>query len=231
MVLTALVRPANLFLLADSPAVRRRLLLWSVGSFLVIGGATATLQIMLLERAIGDAGNIAAHISVMRTGLIRLILVDRMLPPATASLAALVAGTIAIFSMELAAPARRLLRWVLLLGMVPILALRLGELGVTLLGAVSQLSVGDVMELPGRFVLGPLFFAGSDPAPWVYLVDARFNLVTVWMGVVWVKGLRCCTPGESIRWPVFVTCSSFLVASLATWSWGTPFLDLVLRGW
>ena len=231
LVLTALLRPANLFVPAESPGVRRRLLLWALGFFLAIGGVTAIIQIVLLERAIGNSGHIDTHISVMHSGFIRLILVDRLLPPATALLTAMIVGAIAIFSMELGAPARRQLRGVLVVGMVPLLFMRIGELGATVLGAASALSPGDVMVLPGRFVLGPRVVAGSDPAPWIYLLDARLNLVTIWMAVVWAKGLRCCAPGESIYWPAFVTCLSSLVASLATWSWEATFLDLVLRGW
>jgi hypothetical protein len=109
--------------------------------------------------------------------------------------------------------------------------LRIGELGATIAGIAASLSVGDVMVLPGRFVVWPRLLAGDDPAPWVYLLDSRANLITVWVAALWVKGLGdTVSPGQRLITTLIVVLS-MLAASLVTWSWGPPLLEVILRGW
>ncbi len=194
--------------------------------------ATVAIQLFLLNEAVDlMTPEAAAHIAVMRTGLTRIILFDRLLPPATVLLAMPLVGMVAVWSMELESRDKKSAARVLLVGLVPLLALRIGELGATVLAVSSFPGVGEVIVLPRRFFLGPRLLGGPDPDPWVHGLDARFNLVTIWVMAIWSHGLGRLGGGGFRWWARGVVLACFCIAALVTWSWGGTFVELILRGW
>jgi hypothetical protein len=228
-----MIRPELLRDASGSSVVRRYVIIWLLGTSLVFGLATAAIQLVLLDQALETLSlvNPASHVPMMRAGFLRLIAVDRFLPPPTLIMAAVGLFGICTWSIQLSREKYRRLGWIILFGLLPVLLLRAGEFGLTLLGLWGTPSVGEVMVLPGRFTVGPRLFAGADPAPWVYGLDARLNLVTLWVALLWLRGVGDLVPRQDRMWAVVMTVVSLFFASLVTWSWGPPFLDLILRGW
>ncbi len=171
-----------------------------LGAVSVIAGVAALgalglprlLELLSAALAPGGQALLDAHLGVMRAGLSRLLVVDRLLPPPPYLIAAVIvaAGAAAVL-MGRGVRARTLVA-VLAAGAAPLLVQRFGELAVVWLTPGEGLAAGDVMRLPARFNLG---LAGALGAAGVSLTGASsvvaeaVNGVGLWVVTLWGWGL------------------------------------------
>jgi hypothetical protein len=199
----------------------------------LLGAATLPRQLDLLSHSLAPIGDVARdlHHAVMQAGLTRIIVADRLVPPPTLLVAALVLGLAAEPVLSLAEDRRRAVWAVVLLGLAPLLVQRIGELAVTYLSAVgSPPRAGDAVAVPSRFTTGPLLLWWTDsPPPWLVSVNQRFNLITLWGIVIWTVGLRELDGRRLAAWHVALPAMCLAIAALATW-WLAPMVAAVLLG-
>lgn len=199
----------------------------------LLGAATLPHQLQLLLASLAPTGDLARdlHHAAMEPGLTRVIIADRLMPPPTLLVAALVLGLAAEPVLSLAEDRRRAVWTVVLLGLAPLVVQRIGELVVTYVSAVgSPPRPGDAVSLASRFTTGPLLFSWTDSPPaWLVSVNQRLNLVTVWSIVIWTIGLRELDACRLAGWHVALPAACLAVAGLATW-WLAPMVAGLLLG-
>jgi hypothetical protein len=190
-------------------------------------------QLTLLSQALAPLGHIALdlHHEAMRAGLTRIILADRLVPSLTPVIAAGLVVIVAAPILSLADERQTRIWAVAMVGLAPLLIEGLGELAMTYLAAPSDPTPGEAVDLANRFVTGPLLFWRSDsPAPsWLHIMNARFNLITIWCVVLWAVGLRVLEGSASRAWHIAVPLTSLGVAGVLTWI-GTPLITAALLG-
>jgi hypothetical protein len=160
----------------------------------VLGALALPRLLALLEAALQPTGQVLldAHLGVLRIGLRRLLLFERLVLPlpfvASGTLLALVAGPVlsgrgvttgAIVAM-------------LALGAAPLLVQRAGELAVVLAAPGIGLAAGDVAGLPARFnvgLAGALAAAGVPAPGWLGVAAEAANGVGLWVVALWGWGL------------------------------------------
>jgi hypothetical protein len=204
---------------AEPNAVSLALVLFAIS--LLLGAVALPRQLDVLNEALAPMGHAALdlHHRAMRSGLTRVIVADRLMPPPTVLLAAglvvLVSDPLLVLPTE-----RRPSLWsVVLLGLAPLLVQEIGELALTYLAAPADPTPGDAVALGSRFITGPLLlWRGDFAAPyWLEVVDARLNLITLWCALLWVFGLRAVGGGPLRAWHVAVPLSSLGMAGVITW--------------
>lgn len=199
----------------------------------LIGAATLPRQLDLLLTSLAPTGDLARdlHHAAMQAGLTRVIIADRLVPPPTLILAALVLAIAAEPVLSLAEDRRRAVWTIVLLGLAPLMVQRIGELAVAYLSAVGQPPrPGDAVGLPQRFTTGPLLFWWTDSPPsWLVSVNQRLNLVTLWGIVIWAVGLRELDGRRLAVWHAALPAACLAVAALATW-WLSPMVAGLLLG-
>ncbi len=158
-------------------------------------GALALPRLLaLLDAALQPTGQalLDAHLHVLRVGLGRLLLFERLVFP----LPFLVAGTVLWLVAAPALSGRGVsagaIAAVLALGAAPLLVQRAGELAVVLATPGAHLAAGDVAGLPARFnvgVAGALAaFGVAAPGAWSVVTEAA-NGVGLWVVALWGLGL------------------------------------------
>ncbi len=233
--------PLGLVLLDPPSAVReaiRRprpgvLALAALAGAAVLGAATLPRQLSLLAASLAPTGNMLRdlHHAAMRTGLLRLIIADRLVPPPTIVIGAVVLALAAEPILSLAEDRRRAIWAVLLLGLAPLLVQRMGELAVTYLAAVGEpVRPGDAVGLPQRFTTGPLLlWRTGDPPPWLVSLSQRANLISVWSLILWTIGLKTLDGRRLSAWHVALPPACLGLSAFLTW-WLTPMVASLLLG-
>lgn len=205
----------------------------AVAATVLLGGATLPRQLDLLSASLAPMGDMVRdlHHATMQAGLTRIIVADRLIPPPTLMVAALVLGLAAEPVLSLAEDRRRAVWAVVLLGLAPLVVQRLGELAVVYASAVgSPPRPGDAVSLASRFTTGPLLFWWTDdPPPWLVSVSQRFNLVTLWGIVIWTIGVKELDGRRLASWHVALPVACLGLAALATW-WLAPMVAGLLLG-
>jgi hypothetical protein len=188
-----------------------------------IGLATLPRQLSVLGRGLpftGDALIDGQH-EALREMVTRLIVIDRLVPQPTVIVAAILVLLTAEPVLMLARDHRRAILAVVVLGLVPLVLERAGELAISyLLSPDSQATPGWAMTIPHRFVTGPALFwrdAGAVPQ-WLEILDARINLVSLGCVALWSVGLRQLDGKKWEPWHVFLPLGCLMGAGLATWA-------------
>jgi len=199
----------------------------------LLGAATLPRQLDLLYAALAPTGDLASdlHHAAMEAGLTRIIVADRLMPPPTLLVAAVVLGLAAEPVLSLAEDRRRAVWTVVLLGLAPLMVQRIGELAVAYLSAVaSPPRPGDAIRLAHSFSTGPLLFWWTDAPPaWLVSVNQRFNLVGLWAVVIWTVGLKELDGRRLAPWQLALPVACLGIAALATW-WLSPAVAALLLG-
>lgn len=197
-----------------------------------LGAATLPRQMQELWAAVAPIGDPLRDVphAMMWRGLRRLALVDRLVPPAGALAAALLIVLAAEPVLALPRDRRHALWSVAVLGLAPLLALRMGELVITYLPHGPGLRPpGEVLRLPHQFVTGPLLIWPAESAPaWLHVVDARLNLITLWCVVLWMLGLRGLDGGRLAAWHLAVPLAALVGGGLFSWLLAPPVISLIL---
>jgi hypothetical protein len=200
---------------------------------LVLGMGTLPRQLGLLDRALapGAAGTAAPQIGALAAGLTRLMVVDRLVPLPTVPVAAILLFLAAEPVLMLAASRRRELLVVIVLGLAPLLVLRLGELAMTWLVDVGgTLPPGEVLRLPHRFASGAVLFwrRGGPPPAALEVLEARVNLFSLWSLGLWAVGLAQLESRGVRAWHVCLPAACLAGAGVLTWVAGPIVLAGVL---
>jgi hypothetical protein len=200
----------------------------------VAGAATLPRQLALLNQALAPTGDPVrdTHLALMQAGLLRVIVVDRVVPPPTFVLAAVLL-VLAVEPVLAVAEKRRRALWALAIaGLAPLVVHRLGELAVVYLSpAPDPLRLGDAIGLPQRFATGPALLWWGDGAPpaWLLSVNARLNLFAAWSVAIWAIGLRELDTGSPTPWHAALPAGCLLVAGLVTY-WLKPVVAALVLG-
>lgn len=199
-----------------------------------LGAATLPRQIAVLDAAFAPTGDQLADLqaAMMRPGLLRVMVADRLVPlPAV-----LVAGLLVVFAAKplLALPHSqgRAVWTVALLGLAPLVVQRVGELAITYVFPIPvDPPAGMAVTLPHRFSTGPsLLWAGDAPA-WVQLLDPRANLVALWTLALWGVGLRTLDGRPRFEsWHLLVPALCLVGGGLTTWVLGPLVVTAILGG-
>jgi len=209
---------------------------WTLGRLAVViavaGAATLPRQLSLLARALAPSGSPLrdAHHSALEMGLVRVVVLDRLVPPPTVLIAAVMIAIVVEPALALAEGDRVRVRTVVALGLVPVIVQRLGELALTyLVQAPPHVAPGFAVTLPQQFATGPaiLWPAGEAPA-WIEALNARVNLVTLWSVGIWATGLRELDGQSLSAWHIALPTVCLLTAGLLTWWLGPLVLSIIL---
>jgi len=210
------------------------LLLAVFGAVTALGAAALPRQFAVLRQALSPTGRseLDVHYQAMRDGLTRVIIADRLVLSPTLLLAAVLLVLMSEPILAVARDRRGAIWAIALLGLAPLLVQQVGELIVTYLAQPGlHPRPGDAVNLPHRFVTGPLIFWRRDASPpaWFEAVNARFNIITLWCVAVWSVGLRTLDGGKLRIWHVGVPLTCLAVAGVVTWI-ATPWATSVLLG-
>ncbi len=220
-----LVDPTSALRSAVRDPQATRLTIVLVLSLVVLSLGTLPRQLALLAEVLAGPDS---RYALMRPGLVRLIVVDRLVPPPSLVLAAGVLVLLAEPALGIARHRRAALVAVAVLGLAPVGVQRVGELVVTYAAAVAR-TPGAVVELPHRFVSGPLLVWSGRGAPtWMHVVDARVNLVALWCVVLWSLGLKELVAARLGPWRFALPVMAVMIAGVMTWAFSQPFLLLLL---
>jgi len=232
-VLTVLVDPVRSF-----RQVRERdrwWVLWVVvwGGAALLGAVTIPRQLQVLYESLAPMEDplVSMHLDALRRGLARLIFVDRLFPWPTLLLAGGMLGFVATTSLGLANDMRARLWAVIGIGLAPILVGRIGELAMTYLLELHAVSPGEAIGLPHRFSVGPrLLWWSESPAPsWLEVLDARANLIVLWVAILWALGLKAVDDAARVEaWHFGLPVFCIAVAGILTWASGPLIVSAVL---
>jgi len=205
----------------------------SLGAFLVaLGLATLPRQLALLDRTMGATGDplLDAQTELLRSGVLRLIVADRLVASPTLLVAALFLALAAEPVLMLARQRQPAIWAVVLLGLAPLLVQRVGELAITYVAAIADPVAGDAVTAPHRFVTGPLLlWRGEGPAPgWLELLSRRVNLIVLWCLALWSLGMQQLDGGRWQLWHAALPAACLAAAGLLTWMLWPIVLPLVL---
>lgn len=161
---------------------------------IALGAATLPRQLPLLATAFPLTGDVAADFAAraMRSGLSRLIVADRLVPSPTLLIAAVLTAVAADPVLVLARERRAALWSMILLGLAPLVLLRVGELALTWLASLpAGAPPGEIIALPHKFRTGPALLWRQDGTPpvWLERLDATVNAVSLWSLALWSIGL------------------------------------------
>ena len=200
----------------------------------LLGVATLPRQLALLDQVLSASDPMAQlHYEAMRSGLTRLIWIDRVVTQPSLIFAAVLLVLIADPLLSLAADRKRALVSVAVLGLAPILVHQIGELAVTYLVHLgSNPTPGDAIRLPHGFSTGAkLLRSATAPAPrWLEIFDSRANLITLWSVVLWSIGLRAVERSRLRLVHIAIPLAALVCAGTLTWLSGPAAISLVLGG-
>lgn len=207
----------------------------AVAVLAVLGAATLPRQLSLLAELLAPTGEPMRdmHFAAMHAGLVRAIVLDRIVPPPTVVLATFLLAVVARPVLADSEERGRAVWAVVLLGLAPLVAQRLGELVMTYVAQLDSSPVpGDAVTLPLEFTAGPLLLWRQEgPTPmWLHVINARLNLFTIWAIVIWAVGLRELDGRRLLPWHIGVPAACLLLAGVVTWVVGPLVLGLTLRG-
>lgn len=199
-----------------------------------ISAGTLPRQLDALSRALPLTGDPFRDLrnTIMHEGLLRLIVIDRLVPPPTILLAALLVVGAADPVLALPRNQRKMLWAVVLLGVTPLVVLRLGELAVTYEATLGPaVRAGDAVSLPRDFSTGPaLLWPGAErPPAWLNSLSQRINLVSAWSAALWAIGLRELDGRRFATWHVLLPVGCLAVAAVITW-WLSPIVTALILG-
>lgn len=170
--------------------------------------------------------------AAMRAGIVRLLVVDRLFPPPTASLAAAMVLLAAESVLSLSRDRRRAIAAVAVLGLAPLVVERTADFALAyLFRDPAPMAPGQALGLASRFVTGPLLlWRGAHVAPaWLETLDARCNLVLLWCVALWATGLRALDGRARLAvWHVVLPLACLAGAGLSTWVLGPTVLGMIL---
>lgn len=198
-----------------------------------LGVATLPRQIAALARSLPATGSavLDAQTDVLRMGLLRLMVVDRLVPSPSLLAAALLLVLAAEPVLMLARDRRRAIWAVVLLGLAPLLVERVGELAISYaMSGGSVTTPGAAIELPHRFVTGlRALWGGAEMPRWVEIADARANLVSLWCMALWAVGLARLAECRLEPWHVALPAACVLAGGVATWVLGPVVVPILLH--
>ena len=197
-----------------------------------LGLATLPRQVSLLGAALAPTGDLLLdrQQAQLEAGVLRLIVVDRLVPAPTLLVAGLLLACSAEPVLMLAREQRRAIWAAVLLGLAPLLVQRVGELAITYLTDQPGWNAGDAVTLPHRFVTGPLLvWRSGHPPLWLQRLDARSGLIVVWAVGLWAAGLKQLDGGRLQPWHVALPAACAAGAGVITWLLGPVALAAVLR--
>jgi hypothetical protein len=201
-------------------------------ALVALGLATLPRQLALLDNAMAATGDplLDAQTELLRSAVLRLIVVDRLVASPTLIVAALLLAIAAEPVLMLAQRQRPAIWAVVLLGLTPLVVLRVGELAITYVAAIADPVAGDAVTAPQRFVTGPLLlWWGEGPAPgWLEVLSRRVNLIVLWCLALWSMGMRQLDGGGWQLWHWALPAVCVAAAGLITWMLGPVVLPLVL---
>ncbi len=203
------------------------------GAVVALGLATIPRQITMLSRALAITGDPLVDLQreALRSGLLRLIVADRLVPSPTLLVAAVLLVAAAEPVLMLARDRRKAIVQVATLGLAVLLVARLGELAMTyLLPLAEQMRAGDALLAPHRFRSGPLLlWRSAHPAPaWLELLEPRANLLVLWAVALWTVGLRELDGGRFSAWHLALPAVCVLGAGVITWILGPVVVAAIL---
>jgi len=219
-------------------AIRRpepwRLLALLVLVLMVLGLATLPRQFALLKLGLPLTGDPVtdAQLQALRAGIVRLIVVDRVLPQPAVLLGAVLFVLAAEPVLMLAQEHQRALIAVAIVGLTPLLVGRIGELAITYLASsAGHGTPGDAISAPHRFLMGPkMFWRGDGAAPqWLEVLDARANLMSLGCVLLWSVGLRQLDGGRWAAWHVVLPLACLVAGGIVSWAFAPVVLPIVLR--
>ncbi len=200
---------------------------------ILLGAATLPRQLALLAESLAPRGDLVrdSHHAAMWEGLVRLVVADRLVPPPTFLLSAVVLAVAAEPVLALSKVHRPAIWAVVLIGLAPMVALRLGELTVTYLVPLPAPRPGDAISLPRQFTTGPLLLWRSAAAPpaWLTSLSQYASLLTVWSVGLWAMGLRELDGRRLAGWHVALPLACLGFAAFASW-WLGPMAASLLLG-
>ena len=199
---------------------------------LVLGAAGLPGQLSVLTQSLAPVGQavLDSHREAMHAGLTRIIVVDRLILSPTL----LLAGALIVVASDpiLALPEDGRVRlWaVVMLGLAPLLVQQVGELALTYLAVPAQPTPGQAVNLPSRFVTGPLLlWSREEAAPlWLEIINSRLNLVSLWCVTLWATGLRALDGGRLRSWHITVPLTGLAMAGVITWVLAPVFVSALL---
>lgn len=233
--LRALADPQGAARAAVASPAPWRVLVVLVLSWTILGIGTLPRQLALLSHAFAPTTDpaLAAGREALATGLVRLIVMDRLVPFPVVLVGAVLLVLAAEPVLMLSRDRRSAIIAVAVLGLAPVVIGRGGELAFTWIADPGATATpGTALTLPHRFATGVgLFWLGdASPPAWVELLEARVNLVTLWCAAVWAVGLAELDSGRLERWHVLLAFGCLAVAGLVTWVAGPIVVPMVLRG-
>jgi hypothetical protein len=154
-----------------------------------------------------------AHLGMLRAGLRRLLLFERLAFPLPFLAGGIVLWLVAAPVLSGRGVTSGRVAAVLALGTAPLLVQRCGELAVVLAVPAAGLGAGDVAGLPARFnvgVAGVLAAAGVSAPGWLGVAAEAASGVGAWVVVLWAWGLarldhdatRSARAGHALWWSV-----------------------------
>ena len=158
-------------------------------------GALALPRLLdLLDAALRPTGQVVldAHFGVLRAGLSRLLVFERLVLPVPYLLGGTVLWLVAAPALAGRGVRGSTVAALLAVGAAPLLVQRAGELAVVLAVPGGGLVAGDVAGLPARFnvgVAGALAAAGVAAPGWLGVAAQAANAVGLWVVALWGWGL------------------------------------------
>lgn len=230
---TVLVDPKSTLVASIRDAQPLTLVLLLAVVLAALGVATLPRQLDLLARAFPMTGDATADAvaGLMRRGLTRLLVADRLVAEPVLLIAGVLVGVAAEPVLALPSGRRSAIWTVVVLGLAPLLIARVGELAVTWLVDVSAgAPPGDILLLPHRFRTGPALLWGGEHLPrWVEVLDGAVNLISFWIIGLWALGLRLLDGGERLAaWHVLLPAVCVGGGAVAVWIMAAPVLAVVL---
>lgn len=210
----------------------RRVILPVLAVVILMGAATLPRQLHFLAMSLTPTGKpiIDYHHTVLRPGLVRLMLLDRLVPPPTVLLASLFVFWAADGMLHLGGSHRQRVGAIIAMGLVPLLLQRAGELAISWLAVPPpHVLPGFAVSLPQQFATGATLFWPPGEAPgWAEAVGARLNLVTLWSVALWSVGLRELDGEGYGPFHLLLPVMCLAAAGFITWSLGPPLWSIVL---
>jgi len=205
-----------------------------------LGALSLPRLLVLLAATLAPVGSplVAAHAAALHDGLVRYVMVDRLLPPPPLLIAALLVAVVATPVLAGRRVSARAVWGVLAVGAAPLVVQRLGELLVVWSTPAEGLVAGDVVGLAARFnvgLAGMLGAAGQAPDGALGVVADAANATGLWVVALWGWGLarldRDAVRGRSapVIWPFVVSAAAY-AAGYAAYAVGLPYFLMLVMG-
>jgi hypothetical protein len=218
----------------------------AAGSLVLLVAALGALALpkllVLLAAALAPSGQplLDAHLVVLRSGLERYLLADRLLPPLPFVFGALIVAAVAAPVLAGRGVSTGAVVGVLAVGAAPLVVQRLGELALVLVAPGGGLAAGEVVRLPARFnvgVAGVLSVVGVTSTGALSVVAEATNATGLWVVGLWGWGLArldrdaaaVSRPAPAPRWP-FALSGAAYAAGYAVYGTLFPYYLVLVMG-